>query len=445
MLEAARARSSHGFGLPRHVEASFRRTLDCGILERGFARVVCPSCPYEVLVPFSCKSRGLCPSCDGRRMADGAAHLVDHVLPSCADVRQWTLSLPRWLRFRLLCEPDLVSDVLRVFVRVVSAYHRRRARQRDVGDGHTGAVTAIQRAGSFANANVHFHTLVPEGVWYERADGTVAFHALPPPTDEDVVALTTRIVRRVARLLGARDVDADATDPPELDDLVHAQAEAVHVPRGPQLPSASRTTSRRRAALVDGFSLHADTVVDAGDRAGLERLCRYLLRPLVTADRLTLRPDGRVEYTFKRPDPTGRVSWVTDGPTWLRRLATLVPPPRSHTTRFHGVFGPAHRWRSRIVPAPADIDDGAPACETATPRMRPAYRLDWAQLLRRVFGDDITRCPRCDDHLRVLAFLTDPAVTTAILDHLGLRSDPPRLAPARAPPEPAQTELDLGC
>jgi hypothetical protein len=403
MLATARARS-------RTDSDCFRRYLDCGIVERRFARVVCPSCQYEVLVPFSCKTRGVCPSCDGRRMADGAAHLVDHVLPSGADLRQWTLSQPRRLRFRLLCEPDLVSDVLRIFVRVVSAYHRRRARQRGVTDGQTGAVTSIQRAGSFANANVHFHTLVPEGVWYERSDGAVAFHALPPPTDEDVVALTERIVGRVARLLRTRDADAEATDPPELDDLVHAQAEAVQLPRAtPRMPSAPRASSRRRAALVEGFSLHADTVVDAGDRTGLERLCRYLLRPLVSADRLTRRPDGRVEYIFKRPDPTGRTSWVTDGPTWLRRLATLVPPPRSHTTRFHGVFGPAHRWRARIVPDRTS-DDDAPACETSRPMMRRAYRLDWAALLRRVFGDDVTRCPRCDDHLRVLAFLTDPTL-----------------------------------
>jgi hypothetical protein len=73
MLQDARERSPHGFGLPRHIEGSFRRFLDCG-------RVVCSSCRYEVLVPFSCKTRGLCPSCDGRRMADGAAHLVDRVL-----------------------------------------------------------------------------------------------------------------------------------------------------------------------------------------------------------------------------------------------------------------------------------------------------------------------------------------------------------------------------
>jgi hypothetical protein len=267
---------------------------------------------------------------------------------------------------------------------------------------------------------------------------------LPPPTDEDVCALTARIVRRVARLLRTRDADAAASDPPELDDLVHANAEAVRLPRAARTPSAPSGSSRRRAALVDGFSLHANTVVDAGDRTGLERLCRYLLRPLISADRLTMRADGRVEYTFKRPDPTGRTSWVTDGPTWLRRLATLVPPLRSHTVRFHGVFGPSHRWRSRIVPNPPTADD-APACATPMPTMRLAYRLDWAALLRRVFGDDVTRCPRCDDQLRVLAFITDPSVTTTILEHLGVHSDLPRLAPARAPPDHPQADLDLGC
>jgi hypothetical protein len=91
MLQDARERSAHGYGLPRHVERSFRRYLECGILAHGFARVVCRSCRYEVLVPFSCKVRGLCPSCDGRRMADGAAHLVDRVLPASVVYRQWTL------------------------------------------------------------------------------------------------------------------------------------------------------------------------------------------------------------------------------------------------------------------------------------------------------------------------------------------------------------------
>ena len=61
--------------------------------------------------------------------------------------RLWTLSLPRWLRIRLLRDKALVSEVLLVVVRVVSAYHRRRARHRGISGGQTGAVTAIQRVG----------------------------------------------------------------------------------------------------------------------------------------------------------------------------------------------------------------------------------------------------------------------------------------------------------
>lgn len=104
MLQDARDRSAHGFGVPHHVEDNFRRYLACGDLSRGFARVVCRACHYELLVPFSCKVRA-CPSCEGRRMTDGAARLVDSILPRDVDYRHWTLSFPRWLRARLLRDP----------------------------------------------------------------------------------------------------------------------------------------------------------------------------------------------------------------------------------------------------------------------------------------------------------------------------------------------------
>lgn len=185
-----------------------------------------------------------------------------------------------------------------------------------------------------------------------------------------------------------------------------------------RLPSPPRTSaSRRRCAFIDGFSLHADTSVDAADRPGLERLVRYLLRPLISADHLTVRSDGRVEYHFRRPDPSGRTSWVTDGTTWCRRLATFIPPRRAHTTRFHGVLASAHGWRARIVPTPptaAEVSAQSATTTTPPPTMMLARRLDWAALLRRVFGDQVTQCPRCGDHLRVLAFITDPGVTAHI-------------------------------
>jgi hypothetical protein len=57
-----------------------------------------PGCGHDFMVAFSCKGRGLCPSCNARRMAETAAHLVDHVIPPLP-VRQWVLSVPKRLRW----------------------------------------------------------------------------------------------------------------------------------------------------------------------------------------------------------------------------------------------------------------------------------------------------------------------------------------------------------
>jgi hypothetical protein len=63
----------------------------------GFARAVCMSCRTGFVVAFSCKGRGVCPSCNGRHMAQTAAHLADHVIPP-VPVRQWVISVPQRLR-----------------------------------------------------------------------------------------------------------------------------------------------------------------------------------------------------------------------------------------------------------------------------------------------------------------------------------------------------------
>jgi hypothetical protein len=68
--------------------AEFRTFLECGIAEFGFLRLHCDGCGQDRILPFSCKNRGFCPGCGGRRMADMAAHLVDRVIPD-VPVRQW--------------------------------------------------------------------------------------------------------------------------------------------------------------------------------------------------------------------------------------------------------------------------------------------------------------------------------------------------------------------
>lgn len=76
-----RDRTADGAALPAFVVGEFRKFLRCGVLAHGFARVRCADCAFERLVAFSCNGRGVCPSCGGRRMAERAAHLVEHVIP----------------------------------------------------------------------------------------------------------------------------------------------------------------------------------------------------------------------------------------------------------------------------------------------------------------------------------------------------------------------------
>jgi hypothetical protein len=87
-------------------------------------------------------------------MADTAAHLVDRVLPE-APVRQWVLSLPWVLRFRLAYDRSLCSAVLALFVRTLfSALRRRAAKQHGVARGQCGAVTFVQRFGDALDLNL---------------------------------------------------------------------------------------------------------------------------------------------------------------------------------------------------------------------------------------------------------------------------------------------------
>ncbi len=160
---------------------------------------------------------------------------------------------------------------------------------------------------------------------------------------------------------------------------------------------------KRRAGYIDGFSLHAGVHLHANDREGLAHLCGYGARPPFSQERLSELPDGRLAYRLKRTLGDGCQMLLLQPTELLRRLATLVPPPRAHLTRYHDVFAPASRWRSQVIPstpaqskvvAPTAIDTAGRDRATEGPR-RPAdpSRIPWAELLMRVFREDVLLCP----------------------------------------------------
>ncbi len=98
-----------GGSVPGFVVRGVERYLNCGIPEAGFIRLRCSDCGLDRAFAFSCKGRGLCPSCGARRMHDIAHHLVERVLPDVG-LPQYVLSPPTELVGLLTARGGYVED-----------------------------------------------------------------------------------------------------------------------------------------------------------------------------------------------------------------------------------------------------------------------------------------------------------------------------------------------
>ncbi|MBN2192920.1 MAG: transposase [Polyangiaceae bacterium] len=193
-------------------------------------------------------------------------------------------------------------------------------------------------------------------------------HPLPALTNADVADLLQIARTRILRLLGRRGViQADeVTADGELADREPALAQLVgpgvagSPPAGPtlrrrdpiQLRDRGEIELRGLCAAEHGFSLHAATTAGAGDRAGKESLCKYILRPPLAQDRVKLVAAGLVRLTLKRLFSDGTVAIDLDPLSLLVRLAMSVPPPRFNSVRYVGVLAAHSSWRARVVPPP---------------------------------------------------------------------------------------------
>jgi len=180
-------------------------------------------------------------------------------------------------------------------------------------------------------------------------------------------------------------------------------------------------TGSSRCVTLGGFSLHAGVAIGASDRAGLERVCRYMGRPPVACDRLERLADGRIQYRLRHRWRDGTSALVFEPREFLARLAAQVPPPRAHQVRYHGLLAPCAAWRPFVVPAADDVEGDAArsACSHDQRQVSRARRIAWSDLLRRVFAVDALRCDRCGSRMRVMAAVRSPAAVAAFLVCIG--------------------------
>jgi len=441
-------------GLPAYVQRDFYDYLRCGILAHGFLRLGCDTCHHELLVPFSCKRRGFCPSCAGRRMAQIAAHLVEQVLP-WVPTRQWVVSVPVPLRYWMAASQDLTARVHTIIRTTIGQYyvHKISARGFERASLYPGSVTFIQRFGSALNLNLHFHVICLEGVYLDRtaAGHKPRFVMAEPPTDNDIAAVIQKISRRVIRTLRRLGYLEAGLEPPvatgydPLRDTAPELARTMAASVQQRIASGERAGQpvRRigagfgsegeaprltgpRCASVHGFSLHANTAIPAHRRDQLERLIRYTARGAVSLERLQEDTNGDLIYTFTHPWADGTMGIRLSPLELLEKLAALVPLPHVHLVRYGGCLAPHSHLRGSVIPTPRQqgVDE-----ETDT--RSPGW--SWARLLQRVFALDMATCPFCQcGVLRLIAVITQGEVIRKILRHLKLSADPPPITPARS-------------
>ena len=211
-------------------------------------------------------------------------------------------------------------------------------------------------------------------------------------------------------------------------------------------PLESADSNDERVAKVEGFSLHAVLSCEAHQRDKRERLCRYIARPALSVQRLSLRAHGKGVYTLKTPYRDGTTQIVFEPIDVVARLAARLPRPRVTLIRYHGVRACNQHWRADITPA----GRGKAITRThnaASPIARHAA-MTGAQRLTRVVNIDVETCARCGSPVTVIACIEHPAVLNTILAPLRDKQQsapaPPLLVPpARAPPSrPVPAQID---
>ena len=357
-------------------------------------------------------------------MVETAAHLNDQVFPQ-VPVRQWVLSFPKRLRYFLARDADLLNRVLRIFLN--SAEKALLLCSPDAPDhARLGAVTFVHWFGSALNGHIHFHCCVIDGVFSAEGEALRFHQAIV--TREAIAKVQAEVRERVLRLFKRR-----------------------------KLLSPEDVDMMRQWEHEGGFSLNADVTVAAQDRAGLERLLRYCARPIFASERLQwIEKDQRLVYRLPKPRPDGQTVLYLTPLEFLDKLAALIPPPRRHRHRYHGVLAPNAPLRQAVT-AYAGLPMGdevvsanqAPVADedlTEAGSKMPFYAASlWAMLIARIYKVFPLVYPQCGGELKIIAFLTEANPIQRILIYIGEPATPPRIGPARAPPDWLEADIDQTC
>jgi len=173
MLQVYDEKFSSTYGpLHSRVKQLFKEFLKCGDAHFGFIRLWCHDCSEEKLVPYSCKIRGLCPSCGQKRAIAWAERMVEEVLPQ-VDYTQIIFTIPKMLRKAFLFKRSLVGELCRVAYEAIRKFFTEHFP--NLKNPVPAVIIVPQSFGSLLNLHVHLHSLVSLGVFDRQGN----FHSAP--------------------------------------------------------------------------------------------------------------------------------------------------------------------------------------------------------------------------------------------------------------------------
>lgn len=283
--------------------------------------------------------------------------------------RQVVFTIPRMLRIFFKYKRRLLGDLCQAAVNALLKYFQ-------VTTGtelRPGIVASIQTFGQKINLHVHLHFLVTEGG--EDSEGT--FHHVASFQDS---LLAEFFSREVFSLLLREELISEA--------MVEKIAGWRH----------------------SGFSVHSK--VKARTREEAERVGKYMIRPLLSLERLSLdEREGKVTYRYgESPEEVERMDYLE----FIARTTSHIPDKGQVTVRYLGLYANAHRGKVRKAQRnkhPFII------IEEESPRVP---RRGWAEMIRKVYEVNPLTCPKCQGEMRIIAFLTDYVVVDRIIHHLKL-------------------------
>lgn len=368
---------------PIHVQKEFDSYLKCGILAHGFARAYCKTCDKEFFLAFSCKRRGVCPSCNQKRMIAVATHLVEEVIPRVR-MRQYVISFPKRIR-PYLKNKEIQKKVLKIVVGEIEKQIIDRSAS--VSNARAGGVSFFQRFGSSINFHPHFHICFTDGVFMEIAGQLQFVNANISP--DDIQDIEDGIRKRVLKLFGRKGW----IDKREAEDMLRWEH--------------------------SGFSLNGSVCAEAWDREGLERLLRYCARPPFSSENVKVRK-GKVVYTVMKPTPSGMRLIQFDPVEFIDRLSKLIPDPRCHLQYYHGAFAPNAPIRKKVSrQANKEVTEHVPFIEMFQKEEKQEKGSgSWAKLLTKIYEVFPLECTMCNETMKIVAFITNPYHAKQILERL---------------------------